>query len=45
MRGQPGAEYRCLICGHLLETFGGQSYIAYRLTVQPEKLFKDSEEP
>jgi hypothetical protein len=38
MRGQPG-EYQCLICNHLLETFDGQTHVAYRLTVQPEKTF------
>jgi predicted Zn finger-like uncharacterized protein len=38
MKGQPG-EYRCLTCGHPLETLTGQTCVAYRLTVQPEKVF------
>jgi predicted Zn finger-like uncharacterized protein len=38
MKGQPG-EYRCLTCNHLLETFTGETYVAYRLTVQPAKIF------
>ena len=33
MEGQPG-EYRCLTCGHTLEKFTGEGYVAYRLTVQ-----------
>jgi predicted Zn finger-like uncharacterized protein len=37
MEGQPG-EYRCLTCGHTLEKFT-KTYVAYRLTVQPEKIF------
>jgi len=41
MKGQSG-EYRCLTCNHPLEAFTGQSYVAYRLTVQPEKLFDPS---
>jgi predicted Zn finger-like uncharacterized protein len=38
MKGRPG-EYRCLTCNHLLETFTGETYVAYRLTVQPAKIF------
>jgi predicted Zn finger-like uncharacterized protein len=38
MEGQPG-EYRCLTCGHPLETLTRQTYVAYRLTVPPEKVF------
>jgi predicted Zn finger-like uncharacterized protein len=41
MKGQSG-EYRCLTCNHPLEAFTGQTYVAYRLTVQPEKLFDAS---
>ena len=37
MKSPPG-EYRCLICSHPLETLTGQTYVAYRLTVQPEKV-------
>lgn len=33
-------EFRCLVCGHLLEVFDGAAEIAIRLTVQPEKTFK-----
>jgi DNA-directed RNA polymerase subunit RPC12/RpoP len=40
MKGQAG-EYRCLTCGHRLEEFSGQTYVAYRLTVQPAKVFRD----
>ena len=35
----PSGEYRCLTCDHLLETFAGETYVAYRLTVQREKIF------
>jgi len=38
MKGRPG-EYRCLTCNRLLETFTGQAYVAYRLTVPPKKVF------
>jgi hypothetical protein len=38
MKGQPG-EYCCLVCGHPLERLTGQTYVAHRLTVQPEKVF------
>jgi hypothetical protein len=41
MKGQSG-EYRCLTCDSLLEKFTGQTYVAYRLTVQPEKPFDAS---
>ena len=41
MKGQPG-EYRCMTCNHRLEAFTGQSYIAYKLTGRPEKLFEVS---
>ena len=42
MKGQSG-EYRCLTCNQLLETFtSGEPYVAYRLTVQPEKVFDPS---
>jgi rubredoxin len=36
--GTPGI-YRCLVCDHPLEVFDGNTSIAYRLTVQPEKIF------
>jgi hypothetical protein len=38
MKGQSG-EYRCLICNQLLETFTGETCVAYRLTVQPQTIF------
>jgi predicted Zn finger-like uncharacterized protein len=44
MKGQSG-EYRCLTCNHPLEAFTGQTYVAYRLTVQPEKLFELPKHP
>jgi hypothetical protein len=34
MKGEPG-EYACLLCGQPLERFSGETYVAYRLTVQP----------
>jgi hypothetical protein len=33
-------EFRCLVCGHLLEVFDGSTELAIRLTVQPAKIFK-----
>jgi transposase-like protein len=33
-------EFRCLVCGYLLEVFDGSTEIAIRLTVQPEKIFE-----
>ncbi len=33
-------EFRCLLCGHLLEVFDGSTEVALRLTVQPEKIFE-----
>ena len=38
--GQTGA-YRCLICDRVLEVFDGKTNVAYRLTVQPEKILND----
>jgi hypothetical protein len=35
MKGEPG-EYACLVCGQPLESWSGETYIAYRLTVPPE---------
>jgi transposase-like protein len=29
-------EFRCLLCGHVLEVFDGSHEVAIRLTVQPE---------
>ncbi len=39
---QPGTkgEFRCLLCGQLLEVFDGSTDVALRLTVQPEKIFE-----
>jgi transposase-like protein len=33
-------EYRCLLCDHTLEVFDGSSEVAIRLTIQPEKTFR-----
>jgi transposase-like protein len=33
-------EFRCLLCNHVLEVFDGETDIAIRLTVQPEKTFE-----
>jgi hypothetical protein len=41
MKGRP-VEYRCLVCDHPLEAFTGQTYVAYRLTAQPEKIFDEA---
>jgi uncharacterized Zn finger protein len=32
-------EFRCLFCNHLLEAFDGNTEVAIRLTVEPEKPF------
>jgi hypothetical protein len=37
-KGGPSGEFRCLLCGQLLETFDGAVEIAFRLTVPPEKI-------
>ena len=34
-------QYRCPLCGHVLEVFDGSTDIAYRLTVAPEKVFEE----
>ena len=28
-------EFRCPVCGELLEKFDGSKFVAYRLTIQP----------
>ena len=33
-------EFRCLLCGDVLEVFDGETDVAIRLTVQPEKMFE-----
>jgi predicted Zn finger-like uncharacterized protein len=33
--GTPG-EFRCTMCGHVIEVFDGSTQIALRLTVPPE---------
>ena len=38
-KGSKG-EFRCLLCNHVLEVFDGETDIAIRLTVQPEKTFE-----
>jgi hypothetical protein len=37
MKAQP-SEHCCLTRGYPLETLTGQTYVAYRLTMQPEKV-------
>jgi transposase-like protein len=37
MIGKPG-EFRCRVCNRVLEVFDGSHAIAYRLTVQPERV-------
>jgi hypothetical protein len=45
MKDEPGG-YECLLCDQPLESFSGETYVAYRLTVQPMKAFKyDPETP
>jgi len=45
MKGEPG-EYDCLLCNQPLESFSGETYVAYRLVVQPLRAFKfDPETP
>jgi transposase-like protein len=41
MRGEPG-EYRCPHCRSIVERFSGHTYVAYWLTVQPEKMLQDT---
>jgi hypothetical protein len=36
-RGQ-GGEFKCLVCGRVLEVLDGSTDVAYRLTVQPSKI-------
>jgi hypothetical protein len=38
LSGQPG-EFCCLVCNEVLERYRGATYVAHRLTVQPEKIF------
>ncbi len=38
-------EFRCLLCGHVLEVFDGSAEVAIRLTVQPEKIFERERYP
>jgi predicted Zn finger-like uncharacterized protein len=33
-------EFRCLLCNHVIEVFDGETDVAIRLTVQPEKTFE-----
>ena len=42
LNSRPGraGEYRCPLCGHLIEVSDGATDIAYRLTVAPAKLFE-----
>lgn len=39
LTGEPG-EFRCTICGHVLESFEGPDTVAYRLTVPPNRIFE-----
>ena len=41
MRGEPG-EYRCPVCNSRLEKMSGITYVAYRLTVPPERAITDA---
>jgi transposase-like protein len=41
----PKGEFRCLLCNRLLEVFDGKTEIALRLTVQPEKISNDGDNP
>ena len=41
MRGEPG-EYRCPVCDSRLEKMNGITYVAYRLTVLPERAITDA---
>lgn len=36
-KGAPG-QFKCLVCGRVLEVFDGSGEVAYRLTVQPSDL-------
>jgi transposase-like protein len=38
-------EFRCLVCDHLLEAFDGSTEVALRITVQPEKIMNDGDNP
>jgi hypothetical protein len=40
-KGRKG-EYHCALCDHVLETFDGSTYVAIRLTVQPERFVCES---
>jgi transposase-like protein len=44
---RPGArgEFRCLLCKQILEVFDGSTEVALRLTVQPEKAWKNGDSP
>ena len=33
-------EFRCSICGEVLEAFDGSSLVAYRLTVAPRRIIE-----
>jgi hypothetical protein len=38
-------EFRCLTCNHLLEVFDGLTEVAFRLTVQPERMRNNRKNP
>jgi transposase-like protein len=38
-------EFRCMLCGELLEVLDGSTDVALRLTVQPEKTFEMQAKP
>lgn len=38
-------EFRCLTCNHLLEVFDGSTEVAFRLTVQPERIKNSGKNP
>jgi predicted Zn finger-like uncharacterized protein len=35
-------EFRCALCGHVIEVFDGSTQVALRLTVAPENLVRAS---
>jgi predicted Zn finger-like uncharacterized protein len=47
LTSRPGTqgEFRCLTCDHVLEVFDGSAEVALRLTIQPEKILNDADNP
>jgi predicted Zn finger-like uncharacterized protein len=44
-RPSAGGEFRCLTCNHVLEVFDGSTEVAFRLTVQPERITNNGKTP